>query len=211
MTFSGIASQPLGLVGLEGTSLVLRRLIETDADQLFHNYFNSFDFRSKYRPHDSSPNVETTRLILKEHHSMMANSGSPTFEYGYFHNDQMCGLLTISDIDTYALNAQILFGVFPKHNTGLRPSVGEAILLGLDLAFNHIKLHRLYAHVFKDNKLARHSILHCGFKHEGLMREHALIEGKYKDIDIYACLKSDLQSNKNVLRYQKQLLGYKAF
>jgi len=204
--------RPLGpLRELRGRSLSLRRLFQSDAEQLFDKYFNAPDFRNRYRPHDSSSSLETTRMILKDHHSEMANSGSPTFEYGYFNGDEMCGLLTISDIDTHALNAEILFGIFKKNNRGLRPSVGEAILLGLDLAFNHIQLHRLYAHIFNDNIVAHRSITHCGFKHEGSMREHALIEGTYKDIEIYACLKSDLQSNNNILRHQKKLLGYEAF
>jgi len=199
------------LKALRGRSLVLRRLIESDAEQLHHNYFRSSLFRSRYRPHDKSYSLETTRIILKEHHATMANSSSPTFEYGFFSQSELCGLMTLASIDTNAMNAEILFGIFQKSNDGLRPSVGEAILLALDLSFNHIQLHRIYAHVFSDNQRACQSIMHCGFQQEGRLREHAYVGKEFKDMDIYSCLKKDLISNKNVLKYQEKLLGYKAF
>lgn len=196
---------------IQGRSLQIRRLLESDAKQLHDKYFLSTSFRSRYRPHDQSNCLETTRIILKEHHSVMANSCSPTFEYGFFSQAELCGLFTLAAIDTNAMNAEVLFGIFKTNNNGLRPSVGEAILLGLDLAFNHIQLHRIYAHIFSDNQRACRSILHCGFQREGRLREHAFVGGEYKDMDIYSCLKQDLIVNRNVLKYQEKLLGYKAF
>lgn len=58
----------------------------------------------------------------------------------------------------------------------------EAVKLMLKLAFEDLNLHKVYLDVYDFNKRAIKSYEKCGFKQEGMLREHIYKEGKYRDV-----------------------------
>ena len=67
----------------------------------------------------------------------------------------------------------------------------ESCRLLLDLAFTRLNLHRIYLHVFTDNKPAIRLYRSIGFREEGRLREAIFADGRFKDILAMGLLRSD--------------------
>jgi len=65
----------------------------------------------------------------------------------------------------------------------------RAINLVLNKAFNELGLHRVYLIVTTENLKAQHIFKKCGFKIEGLLREHYIIDEQFVDMYIMGILK----------------------
>lgn len=196
---------------LYGRSLKLRRLLPSDAEELHNKYYLNPDFIRLYRPNDYSTQLASTRQILTTVYRQLSLSRSPTLEYGFFRGDHLIGLLSLADINTSSRHAQILFGIFANHSSGISRAVSEAILLSLSLAFNHIGLNRLYAYIIDYNQLAAASITKCGFQLEGRLRNHFVFDNSTHDLLVFGCLKEDLSSHRSVQQLQGYLLNQRAF
>jgi len=64
----------------------------------------------------------------------------------------------------------------------------DAIKTLLSLAFNELNLHKIYLHVFPSNKRALKCYEKCGFKKEGVLREHVFKGGKYQDLMVMSII-----------------------
>lgn len=67
----------------------------------------------------------------------------------------------------------------------------EALRLLCKFGFTDLKMHRIYLHVFAVNRLAIRAYEKCGFGQEGVLREAAMIEGKWGDVIVMGHLKTD--------------------
>ena len=67
----------------------------------------------------------------------------------------------------------------------------EAVRCILDYSFNSLKLHRVEAACLPDNQASRGLLLKCGFREEGLAREHLKINGRWCDHVTFGILQSD--------------------
>lgn len=60
-----------------------------------------------------------------------------------------------------------------------------------ELAFEKIKLNKVFTYVFLDNKESIYSNKSFGMKIEGILKDHFIKDGKYKDVYIFSMLKKD--------------------
>jgi RimJ/RimL family protein N-acetyltransferase len=67
----------------------------------------------------------------------------------------------------------------------------EALRLLLDFGFRDLNLHRIYLHVFKTNTRAIRLYKKCGFRTEGVLREHAWVDGEFVDVLVMAKLRAE--------------------
>ncbi len=67
----------------------------------------------------------------------------------------------------------------------------EAVRCILDYSFNSLKLHRVEAACLPANEASRGLLLKCGFREEGLAREHLKINGRWCDHVTFGILQSD--------------------
>lgn len=67
----------------------------------------------------------------------------------------------------------------------------EAVRCILDYSFNSLKLHRVEAACLPNNEASRGLLLKCGFREEGLAREHLKINGRWCDHVTFGILQSD--------------------
>ncbi|MFX0082472.1 MAG: GNAT family N-acetyltransferase [Candidatus Hodarchaeota archaeon] len=58
------------------------------------------------------------------------------------------------------------------------------------IAFNHLKLNRLEAHIAIDNQKSINLFEKCGFKREGILEGYLNFHGMYHDAIVLACLKN---------------------
>jgi len=98
------------------------------------------------------------------------------------------GTIGLNHIDARHRRAEfgILIGGAKARGKGL---ASEASRLLFDYAFNKLGLHRLYLHVFSDNKPALHLYGKLGFVQEGLLRRHVVKNGEHRDVLIMAFLR----------------------
>ncbi len=90
---------------------------------------------------------------------------------------QLCG---VNMIDR---NAELRIRIGDTKERGKSYGTQASSLL-LDFGFNDLNLNKIYLHVFADNARAIASYQKLGFRHEGTMKKHAHVNGKYTDVKI---------------------------
>jgi len=70
----------------------------------------------------------------------------------------------------------------------------EAVRSIADYGFRDLNLNRIWLDVFSDNAPAIRVYDKCGFKHEGVMRQHYFIDGVYKDAIIMGLLRAEWEA-----------------
>ena len=95
-----------------------------------------------------------------------------------------CQLNNISDVHRSA-ELQIRIGRLDYQNKG---AGSEAVRLLIEHGFEKLKLHRIMLHVFSTNLRAMHVYKKNGFQQEGLLREAALIEGRWLDVFVFGLI-----------------------
>ena len=73
----------------------------------------------------------------------------------------------------------------------------EARSLLLEFAFNDLNLNRIVSSAFVDNVAGLKSNSKLGYKQEGLLRNHMILDGQYSDVIQQGILKEDFMPYKN--------------
>ena len=73
----------------------------------------------------------------------------------------------------------------------------EARSLLLEFAFNDLNLNRIVSSAFVDNVAGLKSNSKLGYKEEGLLRNHMILDGQYSDVIQQGILKEDFMPYKN--------------
>jgi ribosomal-protein-alanine N-acetyltransferase len=71
----------------------------------------------------------------------------------------------------------------------------EAAKEVIRIGFEERGLNRIFAASFTDNPGSSRIMEKIGMKHEGVLRQHVMKEGKYKDLTYYSILKSEFHNN----------------
>lgn len=102
------------------------------------------------------------------------------------------GTISLKNIDYKVGQAEYAIITSSKvHGTGIAIEATKELL---DIAFNKIKLNRVYLDVVKENIRANRFYLKCGFKYEGCFRQSIVIKGKIFDVNWYSILKNEYLS-----------------
>lgn len=106
--------------------------------------------------------------------------------------DEYLGTISLKNIDLVNSNAEYAI-VLRKQAIGDGVAKGATNEL-LDIAFNQVKLHKVYLNVLSNNKRAIKFYEKMNFRFEGEFKEHLNIEGRYLDLSWYAIYKEDYLS-----------------
>jgi RimJ/RimL family protein N-acetyltransferase len=113
----------------------------------------------------------------------------------YFSVETIDAGLHVGNIWLWDINAvdrkaevRILFGDEAARGRGYG---SEAIRLLADLAFDTMRVHRLYACVFSINASAKRAFEKAGFRSEGMLRQDRRVGGEYMDVYLLGQLASD--------------------
>jgi diamine N-acetyltransferase len=95
---------------------------------------------------------------------------------------QPVGMLSLVDIDEVNRRAQpARFLIGEPDAVGGLPVAVESLKLLYELAFDQMKLHRVYAFIISDNPLMLKWHRFLGMKEEGRLRQHDFIAGHFRD------------------------------
>jgi len=96
-----------------------------------------------------------------------------------------------------SLKAEFGYGLSPQlHGKGY---MTEALKEVIRFGFEDLKLKRISATAYPENKPSAKVMKKCGFKHEGTLRKNALVRGRYFDEMFFSILQSEYENSlKNI-------------
>lgn len=110
--------------------------------------------------------------------------------------EEYIGSVGLHHIDWLNRNAELGIAIFRKDLLG--QGLGrEAIAYTLDQAFRTYNLHRVYLRYLASNTRARRCYEKCGFREEGVLREHRFHDGRYWDIVYMGISREEYQQRLN--------------
>lgn len=99
------------------------------------------------------------------------------------------GQISLQGVDRFQQQAELAVIVSPEHwGKGVAT---EAIQLMLRYAFHALNLNRVWLKVFAEHEAAIGLYRKCGFVQEGVLRQDAFLEGKFRDTVIMSVLRED--------------------
>lgn len=115
------------------------------------------------------------------------------FQWAITVNKHCIGTTFLHSFEKRGKRARYAVGIFEPHNwnKGLGTEITRLVL---DYAFNRLCLHRVDLRVLEYNKRAINCYKKCGFKHEGIERHSAFIDGKWYDDIIMGILDFEYKS-----------------
>ena len=99
------------------------------------------------------------------------------------------GVVELMRVDRENKNAEL--GYFLGKKYWRKGIITEAVGLAVKFGFEELKLHRIYASVFKTNIASSKVLEKAGFSLEGRMRQERYRYGKWHDILKYGLLRSE--------------------
>jgi diamine N-acetyltransferase len=107
-------------------------------------------------------------------------------------DEQFAGIVELMDINFIHRTAEIQ--IIVKSDFRGQGLSKNAMLRGLDYAFNILNMHKVYLFVDAENHKALHLYKDIGFVQEGILRQHFFVEGMYRDSIFMGILKSEIQA-----------------
>ncbi len=170
-----------------GNSVWLRRMRLSDAEELYHIVKHPKVARWTHlpRPYPADGTVKYIRLMQRRWRA------GRTYFYGIreVDSDALVGGLDLRNVDRTHRCASLGYCLGPRWwNKGYAT---EAARLILDVAFERMKLHRIYTLVFARNPASVRVLEKNGFIREGRWREALVHRGRREDLLQFALLQPD--------------------
>ncbi len=110
--------------------------------------------------------------------------------------DELIGSCQLNSINWVHRNAELQIRIAVDDNRG-KGFGSDAVRLLLEFAFGDSNLNRVYLHVSATNVRAIKVYEKMGFQKEGEFKQHAFIDGEYKDIIEMGILRKDYERGKS--------------
>jgi diamine N-acetyltransferase len=167
---------------LNGAFINLRPLLVQDAEK-------TFAWRQSMRAHFLNQGAST----VQEQRQWIQSR--PKSEYNFIielKNFEPVGMLSLIDIDPKNLHAETARFLIGEEDLvkGI-PVAVEAMKLLYQMAFDNLKLKRLYGTVASKNKLMIKWQKYLGMKEEGVLRQHYFINNEWQDAIVLGLLDSE--------------------
>ncbi len=174
---------------LESDSLILRRIEDSDLEDLFQLYSNEKIYQ--YRPGVVRKTVETVEKLVENCRREYADKEAvylaicPAGNLG-----KVIGVGEIFGIDARLEMVNVGYSICEEY--WHRGVATKAVGMMVDYLFEVVEVNRIQAQAMPENIPSAHVLLKNGLRHEGLIRQGALWSGKgLVDFNQYAILRED--------------------
>lgn len=169
---------------LQTERLVLRRIREADADELYR--LRSHPEVMKYLDRPAAKDTDEMRAFIQRIADAFADDEGITWVITEKNDDRLIGTIGYWRLDKENHRAEIGYMLqADKHGKGLMP---EALAAVLDYGFRGMKLHSVEANVNPHNEASIRLLERNGFVKEAHFKENYYYDGKFLDSVIYSLL-----------------------
>jgi RimJ/RimL family protein N-acetyltransferase len=109
------------------------------------------------------------------------------------HEGEPIGRIGYVDLDRRNRHAEIALQIGERDYWG-RGYGGDALTLFLGYLFHELNLHKVWLRVEAFNERARRAYEKCGFRHDGVFREHTFLGGRYHDALIMSITEDEFRA-----------------
>lgn len=172
---------------IEGKRIILRKLEEEDLLRMLE-WIN--DSEIAYLVGIDQPISRDEQK--KWYQGLLEDQTKRVFAIEFKEDKKHIGNISLDTIDWRNRNARLTIFIGEKslRNQGIGHDVLSTFL---NYCFNHLNLNRIYLLVHEDNQPAIRLYEKCGFKKEGLLRNHEYYYGKYINKIVMGLFKSEFE------------------
>jgi len=175
---------------LAGDRILIRRLRRSDAEAIYQNIKNRDVSRWLLTVPYPYPKDGAVKYIRKSKRQWQKRTNF-FFAICLEETGELLGGGGLKCVDDCNQRAEMGYWLGKKHwNQGLAT---EAAGLFSKFAFEHLKLHRVYAHIFESNVASGRVLEKCGFSREGVWREARVKYNRRQNLVFYAILKPEYE------------------
>lgn len=172
---------------LESDRLILRKMILTDAPQLFE--LRTGKETMKFIDKDKIASVQVAQDMIQNMDVQMQNNAAVMWGITLPGSAPIIGTIGFWRIVKDHHRAEIGYMLRPEYwNKGY---VSEAMNAVINYGFQKMKLHTIEANINPHNLASRRVLEKQGFQQEGFYRENYYFNGKYLDTAVFSLLKSN--------------------
>jgi RimJ/RimL family protein N-acetyltransferase len=125
---------------------------------------------------------EGAKIVEEQHCWIAAQMQSSDLNFIIEYNSTAVGMIALLDINrrhkTVVMGREL---IGEPEIVGRAPAAFEADLLLCDYVFDSLKFHKIYGDVMEDNIAMIRTRLYLGYKQDGLLRDHYIYNGVYKN------------------------------
>ncbi len=174
---------------LESKRLLLRRVIETDVDEIFE--LRSNPETMKFIPRPLAKTKEDALIHLKTIDENIENNKGINWAITLKGNPKLIGIIGHYRLQPENHRCEIGYMILPQYNG--QGIVTEAIQLILEYGFDDLQMHSIEAVIDPENKASERVLQKNGFVKEAHILENELWDGKFWDTVIYSILKRNFK------------------
>ena len=168
-------------------SQVIVSSLKLEHAPLLKKWFNDYELCKYMTPSPDSEEYSEEKIIED---FIIANHGDVDLIISEKESKKEIGYCSIYDINHLNQSAEISILIGEKEFQG-KGYGKEAVELMLDIAFNKLRLNRIFATATRINKPPIKIFKQTGFRRVGVMREYHFLNGEKLDEDMFEIIKSD--------------------
>jgi RimJ/RimL family protein N-acetyltransferase len=167
--------------------LRLRWLTEADVPSLFAIFGDAEVTR--YWGFAVLPDQTAAAALLADVHDHFRRRSLLQWGVELVQTGELIGTCTLAHLDSANRRAELGFALGRAHwGQGY---MAEALRVLLRFAFVELRLHRVMADADPRNARSMRALERLGFRREGLLRQHYLVQGEAQDAVVYGLLRSE--------------------
>ena len=175
---------------LESARLVMKKMTESDADDMFA-YTSDADLLA-HLPLNVTPTRAETQAAIRGFMDMYHARRVAPWGISLKETGQHVGIVGFESWNPVTDRAEIGFLVARAHwRQGYAIEAAKRVMR---FGIEKMNLNRIEARVKPDNEPSRLLLAKLGMRYEGLMRQHSWWRGSYHDLELYAMLKPEVEA-----------------
>lgn len=181
-----------GTVTIETDRLILRKMLLSDAEDMFKNYCNDEEV-AKYLPWAPHKNLKTTKKYIKSIHLRYRKEKENSYHWVIVLKEinEVIGAIDFNKFNTNDLNCELGYCMCKKYwNKGIMTEAAKAIVKYL---FETRNIERIWACHVVENVGSGKVMQKIGMIKEGTFRKNKNVKGVLMDFDYYSLLRSDYE------------------
>ena len=162
----------------------LRKLEESDA-KFMYEWMTESDVNNYFRFNPKNVTISSCKEFIVNSYTEKDQN------YAIDINGEYAGTISLKNINYEDMNSEYAISLRKKFR-----GKGYGFLASIELlkiAFDELKLNKVYLNVLSTNDVANNMYVKIGFEYEGELKEHININGEYKSLKLYGMLRSSYE------------------